>query len=52
MIMTRWTKCAEKTCRTRVLATPGVPRRCPACQTARRQAMYQRYLHLEAASHD
>ncbi|NMP23412.1 hypothetical protein [Sulfobacillus harzensis] len=49
--MTRWTKCAEKTCHTLVLAVPGVPRRCPRCQTAHRQALYERYLHREEAPH-
>ncbi|NMP23799.1 hypothetical protein [Sulfobacillus harzensis] len=45
--MTRWTKCRNKTCKTQVLAIPGVPRYCPACLKAHRLALLAQYRHVE-----
>lgn len=45
--MTRWETCRVKGCDRWVLAYPGVPQYCPACLRARRQELYQRYLHHE-----
>ena len=46
--MTQLARCRVKGCQTWVLAFPGVPQYCLACLKARRQELYERYLHREA----